>query len=75
MFFDKYGFKYTDNDLKFDDVAWRQYKAALAEYNKTHGNVLLRRLKRLVIKITSCFVPNRRARSAYRTWLKKVLHY
>ena len=74
-FFDDYGFKYTQKDLGVDPVAWRQYQKAVAEYRKTHGHVFIRRIKRLVIKITSCFVLGRQHRSKYRNWLKKKMHY
>lgn len=74
-FFDKNGYKYTQKDLGVDKGAWQEYEKALAEYRQTHGNLFLRKLKRLLIKTTSCVVLGRQTRSAYRTWLRKVLHY
>lgn len=75
QFFDENGYKYTEEDLGVDGDAWETYKCALSKYNKLHGSVFARRFKRLVIKITSCFVPGRKRRGAYRDWLKKVLKY
>ena len=75
QFFDNYGYKYSPQDLDIDVPARQQYDNALREYRKTHGNLFLRKLKRLIIKITSCVVLGRQTRGAYRTWLKKVLHY
>ena len=72
---DNYGYKYSPQDLDIDVPARQQYDNALREYRKTHGNLFLRKLKRLIIKITSCVVLGRQTRGAYRTWLKKVLHY
>ena len=74
-FFDANGYKYTKKDLGVDESAWKRYEQVLAEYNKVHGHVFTRRLKRFVIKITSCFVLGRERRGAYRRWLKKVLKY
>lgn len=74
-FFDKYGYKYDDKDLGVDDVAWKQYEEMLKEYNKTHGNVLLRKIKRLIIKYTSIFIPGRERRGKYRKYMKEKLNY
>ncbi len=75
QFFDEYKYKYTAKDLDKDMIAWKQYENVLHDYSQTHGNAWLRNSKRLVINISSCFVPGRARRNAYRGWLKKVLNY
>ena len=74
-FFDEHSYKYTDADMAPDFAAMQEYKRLVDEYNKTHGRIALRRTKRIIVKITSCFVPGRERRNVYRTWLKKKIKY
>lgn len=74
-FFDEYGYKYTDKDLGVDSDAWQEYKVALDEYNETHGQAFIRKIKRFFIKYSSLFVLGRERRGRYRKWLKNKLNF
>ena len=72
-FFDDNNYKYSSKDITLDDLEWKEYECLLNEYNQQHGCVFTRRLKRLVIKLSSCVVPGRKNRSNWRNFLKKIL--
>ncbi len=74
-FFDAYGFRYDENDLRRDADDFAEYKRELAEYNKKYGGVGLNDVKHFIIHWSSCFVPGRERRGNFRRWLKRKLNY
>jgi capsular polysaccharide biosynthesis protein len=74
-FFDAYGFRYDEKDLRRDADDFAEYKRELAEYNKKYGGVGLNDIKHFIIHWSSCFVPGRERRGNFRRWLKRKLNY
>ncbi len=72
-FLDDNGYKYTDKDIRFDEVEWSKYSAARSEYELAHGNEISIKIRRKFIKITACFIPGRLNRQKYRSWMKEIL--
>ena len=71
---------FIDNAFKFDTQAndtseYCEYIESVKNYRKLHGNAFVRKLKRLIVKISACFVPGRERRGNYRRWLKSKLNY
>lgn len=69
-FFDDNGFEYTADDLIPDKDSFAQYKVLLDEFCRTNGGQIKQKIKRIFIKILSCFVPGRITRGRFRKWLK-----
>ena len=70
QFFDDYGFEYSDDDIALDDVAIKEYRAAMAEYKKKSGSVFANKIKHALIKYTACLIPGRERRGRYRAYMK-----
>jgi capsular polysaccharide biosynthesis protein len=78
-FFDDSGFNYSPSDVEFDRESWNEYirqaeklKAERREKYAGKSDLLVWLLERIV-KFISCFIPNRHARVAFRTKLRKAL--
>ena len=70
-FFEYFDFKTKEKDFEKDELAFKEYEKALAEYKSLHGSKFMEGIKRKTIRISSCFIPGRYNRSVYRRWLKK----
>lgn len=72
-FFDDAGFDYDAADVAFDAAAWDKYAIALRAWKEQNGSVIGNKLKRLIVKLTSLFIPGRERRGRFRRWLKSKL--
>lgn len=73
QFFDDRGFVYTDEDMAFNQDIWDQYQNALDKYVAAGHSEVGDKIKRKIIKLTSCVIPGRRNRNAFRNWLREAL--
>ncbi len=74
QFFDENGFVYDDSDMVLDGAVMTEYKNAMREYRKTSGGVFVHTLKVKFVKFSSCVIPGRERRGAYRAYMKKRLN-
>lgn len=72
-FFDDNGFDYSAADMAWNAEAWEKYSVALHSWNAEHGTVFANKTKRLIVKLTSMFVPGRERRGRFRRRLKQKL--
>lgn len=72
-FFDKNNFVYDVNLPVIDDMAWNEYMVATKKINLRCGGMTIIELKNLLVRVSSCFIPGRERRGAWRRWLKKKL--
>ncbi|MCM1294077.1 MAG: glycosyltransferase family 61 protein [Muribaculaceae bacterium] len=72
-FLDDNGFVYDDADIAPNNDEIVAYRAALSEYQHTHGGAGMIKVKKKFIKYISCLIPGRINRNHARTWLQKKL--
>lgn len=72
-FFKDFDFKTNAKDFYKDTDAFAEYETALRQYQSLHGTSGAEKVKHLIVRITSCFIPGRYNRSVYRRWLKGKL--
>lgn len=72
-FFDDNGFLYGKADLEIDKDALAQYRKQVEIFKSQHGSAIMQKVKKVFIKIISCFVPGRIRRGHVRKWLKEHL--
>ncbi len=74
-FFDDNGFEYSENDLKFDQMAWEHYMVALDEYMTSTGSPLRARILNKTMMLLAIFIPGRRARARFRKWFRRICKF
>lgn len=72
-FLDDRDFVYTDVDIAWNQKSWDDYTQALNEYLAAGHTEVGDKIKRKIVKLTSCVIPGRRNRNAFRNWLKEIL--
>ena len=74
QFLDDYNFKYTDTDIKNNNNTLQDYQMALSAYNNEKKSTI-RKIKKAVIRLASCWWPTKRLRASIRTKLEHILNY
>lgn len=68
-------FKFSYQDLFVDARTVHEYNVMLSAYNKTHSKTFARRVKKLIARLCSCWVPGRSRRKSAREFFEKILKY
>lgn len=69
-FFESEHFKHIDNCTEFYDTEINEYLEQSRLYNKRYGGKFINQVKRILIKISACFIPVRTWRGRYRTYMR-----
>lgn len=72
-FFDDNGFEYDAEDIAPNTLEINAYRAALSEYQRTHGGAGMIKAKKKFVKYISCLIPGRINRNRARTWMQRKL--
>lgn len=69
-FFKAQAFDWSQQDC-VKNAEFHAYTECLQEYNKKFGGVWCNKIKRFLIRLTACMIPNRTWRGKYRSWMKR----
>lgn len=70
QFMDDEKFNYAATDTNPDIAAQKEYENAILEYQRRHGNKIIRALKLRFVRIVAMFIPVGKYRSRVRKYLK-----